>query len=172
MQFTLTDLSDIAQVIGALAVVISLVYVAIQVRHSASEVRAASGNAANLAMQNWYLEMGSNPQCSSLILKALTSQEPLPRDEEYQFMMMLHAAFLALQNSYFLALEGTIDAELREALTAVIMAVKDLPGFPRFWQQRQPYYLPGFTNYVEGLLARPPKQTLDVYRMEMPSTIG
>jgi hypothetical protein len=172
MQFTLADFSDLAQVVGALAVVISLAYVATEVRHSASAVRAASGNAANLALQNVYLEVGSNLQCSSLMLRGLTSQEPLLRDEEFQFLMMLHGFLMAMQNSYFLALEGTIDPELREALTVSIMSVKDLPGFSRFWRQRRNYYLPGFTSYVEGLLARPPKQTLDVYGMETPSAIG
>ena len=99
MQFTLADFSDLAQVVGALAVVISLIYVATEVRHSASAVRAASGNAANLALQNVYLEVGSNLQCSSLMLRGLTSQEPLPRDEEFQFLMMLHGFLMAMQNS-------------------------------------------------------------------------
>jgi len=34
--------------------------------------------------------------------------------------MMLHGAFLAFQNSYLLAEEGTIDAEIRETITAAI----------------------------------------------------
>ena len=40
-------------------------------------------------------------------------------------------AFLAFQNSYLLAEEGTIDAELREAITAAILGVKSLPGMRR-----------------------------------------
>jgi len=169
MQFNLTDFANIAQVIGALAVIISLVYVAIQVRHSASEVRAASGNAANLALQNWYLEMGSNAQCSSLFIKGVTSDESLPQDEEFQFMMLLHAAFLAFQNSYFLVSEGTLDSELREAMTAAIHSIKHLPGTGRYWRQRRRYFLKGFAEYVDNIFARQSIDTLDMFRSPEPS---
>lgn len=50
--------------------------------------------------------------------------------------MMFHGAFLAFQNSYLIAAEGTIDTELREALTGAIVLVKDLPGMRRYWRQR------------------------------------
>lgn len=165
MQLTLTDLASVAQVIGALAVVISLVYVAIQVKGSSTAVRSASGTAANAAVQTWYQELGSNQQASELYIKAMTSPDPLPRDEEFQFIVMTHALMLAFQNSYFLERERTIDAELREAMTVTFMGVKDLPGFKRYWRQRRSYFLKGFADYADGLLARPSIETLDVYRL-------
>ena len=84
-------------------------------------------------------------------------------------MMILHAAFLAFQNSFFLAQEGTLDPELREAMTVAIRAIKDLPGMPRYWRQRRSYFLRGFTEYVDGIVAGPPIDTMDIYRMPAPS---
>ena len=165
MHLTLTDLASIAQVIGALAVVVSLVYVAIQVKSSSSAVRAASGTSANAAVQSWYLELGSNQQASDLYIRAMTSPDPLGREEEFQFIVMTHALMLAFQNSYFLERERTIDAELREAMTVTFMGVKDLPGFRRYWRQRRSYFLKGFADYADGLVARPSVETLDVYRL-------
>ncbi len=164
MQFTLTDLASIAQIVGAVAVIVSLVYVAIQVKSNSIAVRSGSGNAANVAVQSWYLELGANQQASDLYIKAMTSDEPLAKEEEFQFIVLTHALMLAFQNSYFLATERTIDTDLREAMTVPIMAVKDLPGLQRYWRQRRNYFLPGFATYVDGLLARPPIDTLDVYR--------
>lgn len=164
MELALTDLANIAQVIGALAVVISLAYVAVQVRHSASANRSNAGNAANLAVQSWYQEIGTNAQSSGLFIRALTSQESLPRDEEYQFLMMMHSLLLAFQNSYFLAKEGALDSELREAMTVAIRSAKDLPGMPRYWRQRRNYFLSGFAEYVDEILAAPMINTMDIYR--------
>jgi hypothetical protein len=169
MNLTLTDLASIAQVVGALAVVISLVYVALQVKSNSAAVRSASGTAANAAVQNWYMDLGSNQQISALYVRAMTSPEPLPRDEEFQFIVMTHALMLAFQNSYFLERERTIDVELREAMTVTILGVKDLPGFRRYWRQRRSYFLKGFADYADELLARPSVATLDVYRL--PETI-
>jgi len=71
-----------------------------------------------VALQSWYLEIGTDQRTSKLFYTALISVEALSNEEEFQFLMMLHDAFLAFQNSYLLAEEGTIDLELREAITA------------------------------------------------------
>ena len=163
MKLKLSEISSIAEIMGAFAVVISLVYVGIQVNDSAGAVRSASANAAIVAMQNWYLQIGSNQQTSELWLRGATSEEALSRPEEFQFLMMNHAAFLAFQNSYLLAEEGTIDFELREAISSVMLGVKDLPGVKRYWRQRRSYLHAGFAEYVDELFARETTNTLDVY---------
>jgi hypothetical protein len=162
----LSNWASIAEIMGAVAIIVSLIYLAIQVNDSTRAVRSAAANDANVAMQAWYLAIGSNEQISSLWLDAMLSEEPLSRDKEFQFLMMTHSAFLAFQNSYFLAQEGTIDAELREAITAAVIGVKDLPGMKRYWRQRSSYLHSGFAAYVDELMTRDPIDTVDIYRMQ------
>lgn len=164
MKIKLSELAHLAEITGAFAVVVSLIYVGIQVNDSTAAVRAASANDANVALQAWYLEVGSDQQTSEVFYKALTSEVPLSNAEEFQFLMMLHGAFLAFQNSYLLAEEGTIDPELREAITAAIMGVKTTPGMHRYWRQRKSYLHAGFANYVDELLEREAEVTVDIYR--------
>ncbi len=167
MKFKLSDLASIAEIIGAFAVVISLIYVGVQVNDSAGAVRSASANDANVAVQNWYLQIGSNQQTSELFYEALISEEALSNQEEFQFLMMFHGIFLALQNSFLLAEEGTIDVELREGLTSVILGVKDLPRFRRYWRQRKSLLHSGFVDYVEQLLKQEAEVTVDIYRIQV-----
>jgi len=164
MKLKLSEWANLAEIIGAFAVVVSLLYVGIQVNDSASAVRSASANDANVALQNWYLQIGSDRETSELFYTALTSETPLSNQEEFQFLMMLHGAFLAFQNSFLLAEEGTIDAELREAITAAILGVKSLPGMARYWRQRRSYLHSGFANYVDQLLLQKSDVTVDIYR--------
>lgn len=164
MKYRLSDLASMAEIIGAFAVVVSLVYVGIQVDDSASAVRAASANDANVAVQNWYLEVGSDEQTSRVFYRALTSKEPLTDEEEFQFLMMFHGVFLAFQNSYLLAEEGTIDVELREALTRAILGVKDTPGMRRYWRQRKSYLHTAFADYVDELLLKERNPSMDLYQ--------
>lgn len=72
MKMKPSELASIAKIIGAFAVVISLVYVGVRVNDSASTVRSASANDANVVLQNWYLEMGSDQQTSKLFYEAST----------------------------------------------------------------------------------------------------
>jgi len=164
MKYKLSDLASIAEIVGAFAVVISLVYVGVQVNDSTSAVRAASANDANVAVQNWYLQVGSNQQTSELFFEALKSDEALSDQREFQFLMMFHGVFLAFQNSYLLAEEGTIDLELREALTRAILGVKDTPGMRRYWRQRKSYLHTAFADYVDQLLEEKTNTSMDLYR--------
>ena len=76
MKTKLSELASIAEIIGAFAVVISLVYVGVQVNDSTGAVRSASANDANVALQSFYLALGSNEQASELFYGALISETP------------------------------------------------------------------------------------------------
>ena len=60
MKNKLSEMASIAEIIGAFAVVVSLIYVGIQVNDSAVAVRSSFANDANVALQNWYLQIGSD----------------------------------------------------------------------------------------------------------------
>ena len=60
MNMKLPEVASIAEIVGAFAVVISLIYVGVQVNDSAGAVRAASANDANVAVQSWYQQIGSD----------------------------------------------------------------------------------------------------------------
>ena len=165
MKMKLPELANLAEIIGAFAVVVSLIYVGIQVNDSAGAVRSAAANDANVAVQNWYLQVVSNQQASELWYRAVTSEVALSNQEEFQFLMNMHAAMLAFQNSYLLAEEGSIDFELRESATTAIRGVKELPGFKRYWRQRKSYLHSGFADYVDQLLKQKTDVTVDIYRI-------
>jgi len=163
MKNKLSDMASIAEIVGAFAVVISLIYVGIQVNDSAIAVRSAAANDANVALQNWYLQAGSDKQTSEVFYRGLTSPEALPATEEFQFLMMFHGVFLAFQNGFLLAEEGSIDSDFRDSLIAVILGVKDLPGMGRYWKQRRSYLHPDFAIYVETLFDMDSETPDDIY---------
>ena len=165
MKLKLSDIASIAEIFGAVAVIISLVYVGVQVNDSARAVRSASVNDANIAVQSWYQQVGSDQQTSRVFYRALTSTEALSNEEEFQFLMMFHGVFLSFQNSYLLAEEGTIDVELREALTQAILGVKDTPGMRRYWSQRKSFLHSAFADYVDQLLEQDTNPSMEIYRI-------
>ena len=165
MKLKLSELANIAEVIGAFAVVVSLVYVGVQVNDSNSAVRSASVNDANVAVQEWYMQIGSDEQTSRLFYSALMSDEAKSNEDEFQFIMMFHGVFLAFQNSYLMAEEGTIDSELVDGLTGAILTVKDTPGMKRYWGQRRTTLHPRFVRYVDELLKEKGETPMEIYRV-------
>lgn len=169
MKSRLADLAHLAEIVGAVAVVVSLAYVGIQVNDGVGASRSASVNDANVALQNWYLELGSDEQTSNLFYRGMMSEDALPNQEEFQFMMIFHGVFLAFQNSYWLSVEGTLDRELLDSLTAAILGVKDTPGLRRYWRQRRSYLNESFALYVDELLERDTNPSMEIYRLPEPN---
>lgn len=146
-------MASIAEVIGAVAIVISLIYVGVQVTDSTRAVRSASANETAAAMSSWYLELGTNPQASQIFRAGISNPESLSPDELFQFVMQLQGLNLQFQAAYYLAQEGTLDVELQESLTNTILGVKDQPGFRLYWGQRKDLFKRDFSEYVDNLLA-------------------
>jgi len=91
---TVLEWGAIGELIGGIAIIVSLIYVGIQVNNSAGAVRSASANDANVAVQSWYQQIGSDQQTSELFYEALMSEEALSNQEEFQILMMFHALLL------------------------------------------------------------------------------
>lgn len=163
MKMKLEEWASIAEIVGALAVVVSLIYVGIQVNDGAGAARSAAANDANVALQEWYMQTGSDQHTSALLYRGLVSEQALPDDEEFQYLMMTHGFFLGVQNSYLLAQEGTIDEELLNSLKNAIFGIQNLPGMTRYWRQRKSYLHAGFVKWVEEITAQGSDVTMDLY---------
>ena len=83
MKLKLSEFANLAEIIGAFAVVVSLIYVGVQVDDSNSAVRSASVNDANVAVQEWYMQIGSDEQTSRLFYKSLMTDEVMSNETNY-----------------------------------------------------------------------------------------
>lgn len=161
---TLQQLGILAEIVGAIAIIVTLIYLSIQVKDSARASRSAAVTDATTAMQAFYQELGSNPATSKLFLDGLTKPDTLSQEDQFQYLMMMHSCFLGFQRSFFLAREGTLDVALRDSIGTAMHAVNHLAGIHLYWRQRRGYFQPEFVEWVEGLLAREPLTDMDAYR--------
>jgi hypothetical protein len=154
----------LAEVLGAVAILITLIYLAIQVKDSARASRSAAVTDATTAMQGFYEQLGTNREASDLFLNGLRAPHALTPERQFQYLMLMHSCFLGFQRSYFLAREGTLDIELRDSIGTAIQAVNHLPGMGHYWSQRKAFFQPDFVEWVESLLALPHQTDMEAYR--------
>ena len=143
----------VGEMVGAIAVIATLIYLAIQIKASARAARSAAVTDATNAMQEFYSGLGNNAQTSELFLEGMANPESMSRQSQFQFLMLVHSAFLAFQRSFFLAQEGTLDVGLRDSIGTSILTVNRMPGMQFYWRQRKSYFQPEFIKWVEGLLS-------------------
>src|SRR5215470_13961203 len=69
---TLQDWSNFAQVIGAIAVVVSLFYVGFQIKRNTSAVRSATAQAVHDNYADWYMNMMGDAELSQIAINGNT----------------------------------------------------------------------------------------------------
>ena len=149
-------IGTVAEIVGALAVVVTLAYLAVQIRDGARASRSTAVTDATTAMQAWYQELGSNPHSATLFLDGMADPDSLSQKDQFQFVMLVHAAFLGFQRSYFLSQTGTLDVGLRDSIGTAIRAVNHLPGIAFYWRMRRAFFQPEFVSWIEALLNSAP----------------
>lgn len=93
---TLQDWSNLAQVIGALAVVISLFYVGFQIKGNTSAVRSATAQAVHDNYADWYMTMAGDAELNQIAIKGLKDYSSLNETEKARFIETFMAFYIFL----------------------------------------------------------------------------
>lgn len=150
----LSVIAQIAEIMAAVGVIVSLIFVGVQVRANTRATRSAAAHDAMSGMREFYMMLGANEQASKVWYRGMTDPAELSPEEMIQFFSAIHSALLAFQTSYTMTAERTLDPEIRDSVTSSLIAVKDLPGFEKYWSERREYFKTGFRDYVDDLMER------------------
>ena len=153
----------VGELVGAIAVIATLIYLAIQIKNGARAVRSSAVTDATTALQAFYQELGTNQQTSELYLKGMTNYDSLSEQAQLQWLMLMHSAFIGFQRGFYLSQEGTLDNALRDSIATGIIATSHLPGLQAYWRQRKAFFQPEFVDWVEGLRDRESLTDMDAY---------
>ena len=67
----LDDLANLGQIIGAVAVVVSLIYVALQIRQNTNAIRSAAAQTVHEHFASWYRLVAADPELSQSVVNGL-----------------------------------------------------------------------------------------------------
>src|SRR5262245_24905482 len=95
-------ISAIGQVVGALAVVISLIYVASEVRRNTNATHLAAMRSMHDAFNRWIQQLGQYPDLAELYARGMDDFESLEGTESTRFTVLMHGAFRILEEIYHL----------------------------------------------------------------------
>jgi hypothetical protein len=164
MKYKLSDAANIAEIIGAVAIVFSLVFVGVQLKKNTVATRSASAIAVADSMSQWYSNLGSNEKNSNMFRNFMADPNSLSEEQRFQVIMNFHGVMLILQNNYYLANEGTLDPEVKDSISESIVVIKDSLGWKMYWRTRRALFLTGFQDYVDTLTSLDRKVSSEIYK--------
>ena len=153
MKYSLKKIALITEIIGGIALLISLIFVGVQFRENTIATKSATANAANAITVSWYTETGNSAQSSQLLWDYIKDPESMTTSaEKFQATILMHGLILSFQNNYYLANEGTLDQNVQKSLTASISAIKNQPGWQEYWENRKSHFFVEFRDYMNSIL--------------------
>jgi hypothetical protein len=153
----LNDLANIGQVIGAIAVVISLIYVALQIRQNTNAVRSATTQSVHEHFANWYHLIAADAELSRIAADGLRDYLSLPENERTRFIAAFMSFLSYSQNAFLKWRQGLLAPSLWLGWEQVMMNLFGAPGGKAFWKERGYMFGDEFRRYIEDdLIKRAP----------------
>lgn len=132
---TIQDLGSLGELIAAIATVITLAYLAMQIRQSAKATRQAavhSGVESGLAVR---LELIGKPEVAALYLKGLADHQSLSREDLLRFSMLMLSIFENLREIFEQYRRGDTDQANWQSNGALFSWLLSQPGGKWAWKR-------------------------------------
>ena len=154
---TLNDFANLGQLIGALVVVISLIYVALQIRQNTNAVRSATAQTVHEHFANWYHLIAADAELAQIAANGLRDYSSLSQQEKVRFIPTFMSFISYSQNAFLKWREGLLKPALWLGWEQVMMNLFGAPGGKALWKERSYLFGEEFRRYIENdLMIRPP----------------
>jgi hypothetical protein len=150
---TLEHAYYLSQIVAALAVIGSLLYLGRQVNQTNKQARAQTRQAMMALAQAEITQFQNDPS----IFATFTKEEPSWEDK-VKLSQWLSAAMRAREFEWFAHKNGTIDDDMFKAYSGMIPIILGTERTRRWWAFRKDLgeFDPAFSTFVDSLLARSP----------------
>jgi hypothetical protein len=151
---TIQDLGSVGELIAAVATVVTLAYLATQLRQNSTVAKATAAISHTESTNNIALLLGQNPDLAKLYFDGLAG-EPLSEAAKRQFEMLIGAWLFNQNQSYVLEKQGFLDSEFIASRDSSLHWIVHQPGFRRYWSTWAPMQPPQFAAVIEEKMGQP-----------------
>ena len=150
---TIQDLGSVGELVAAVATVVTLAYLATQIRQNTRSVRATG--AVSFAETNSALNLllCQDYEASKVYFGGLAGTLELDGVQEKQFDLMVGQFINHLQQASILESEGVLNEELAEAARLQLNFLVRQPGFRSYWDRWRDVTHAAFRRRVETAIA-------------------
>jgi len=141
-------ISAIGQIVGAIAVVISLIYLAIQVRSSAQETRLSSMRATLDFLNRLNQQVAEHADLAELRNRGFFDFESLEGSDRTRFNSYMLAVFRTVEGVYYQHLDGHSDPRVWRGIEAVLREMNALSGVQAWWRLRSHWFDEEFAKFI------------------------
>jgi hypothetical protein len=143
----------LAELAGALGVIASLVYLAIQIRQNTRSAREASWESVSRELQQFRALIAQDPEVARIYREGLRDLRSLSDDDRWRFGDLMQTIFTVSESQYRRRDSGLFQHGLED-----ILWTAGRPGAREWWMKGRRVYSPEFQRFVDEALEKSPEE--------------
>ena len=148
-------MAQVADLIGAIAIVVSLVYLAIQMRQNTRSLRAENYAHALDRVAEMQARLSTNPELVRIFNAGLADPLALRRSERVQFTWSLYEMFGSFEFMYLQSREGALPDDVWKRWADTMSWWLQWPGVQQWWRSQPTPFSASFAAFVESRIGAP-----------------
>ena len=144
-------ISAVSQLVGSIAVVLSVLYLAVQLRSSTRVARVAAMDAAAAALRDVTKPLMENAELARLWRTGLEHLDRLSAEDQARFFHTAHQFLKAMETIHYHYVIGLLDAQLWEGWRELLHHYVNTPGLEYYLKRRGEVFSARFRNFLAEL---------------------
>jgi len=145
------EISAISQAVGSIAVVFSVLYLAIQVHRSTRIAKLAAQDAAATALREVTKPFAENAELARIWRIGLEDLQSLSAEDQARFFHSTYQFLKAFETIHFHHIYGLMDEQIWAGWCGLLKHYIVSPGIAHYWQLRHDLFSGRFQEFISSL---------------------
>lgn len=151
---TIQEMGALGEVIGAIAIIITLIFLALQIRQNTKAVILNTGHAITEEFRSMFELIAANGELAELINKSANTDVNITGADKARYWAYTSNFIYAFENAYFQSAQGALDSNKWAGMKRMVTDYAHLPGFQEYWPSRKHWYSDTFQHFMESDILR------------------
>ena len=148
----LTQLANLGEFIGGVAVLVTLINLAVQVKGNTQAERAETYRSLVQDLNRSFFDPMRDQTLAPILRKAAAGFDTLSGDEQMVAGAFYASALTLGQQAHSLHLSGNIDPEFAAAVDTLAASLIRVPGVAAWWSSMETIFAPEFRSHLQKVL--------------------
>jgi hypothetical protein len=160
---------SLAEVLGAVGVIASLLYLSQQIRQNTQATRQAMSHSIAGAVRDWNRPMLEDPELAHAFQVGLEDPAQLDEVARGRFMHLCFSFFRMFEDIHYQFRRGALDPEVWEAYAHHYGMYAKAPGMQAYWTLRCSSYQAAFRDFIDSYVPTDVVRIAEVVRRTGPA---
>ena len=151
---TLSDLASLGSFVSGVAVLVSLIYLAVQVRQSQKHTAAQISQSRvqmGVGQQDMFI---TDPAVAEIMMRGMRADPSLSEIEGFRFYFLMSNTFLGIEDAFRQYKAGLISEERHNGFVKRMAAGMRMPGYRIMWMAQREGFEPDFRAFMDPLMQK------------------